>query len=56
MLCSTLCPFKFCNHLAEEDRVVIVVVFSLVLCDCYCYLPLPRGALGWSSVCDCDIS
>ena len=25
-------------------------------CDCKCYVALPSGAVGWSAVCDCNIS
>ena len=58
MFCSTLCPFWFCNHLAGEERELI----SLLLLYCeyhvagYRSFTLPRGAMGWSVVCDCGIS
>ena len=31
---------------------VTFIVF-LMSCGCYCSLPIPRGAVGWSAVCDC---
>ena len=37
------------------DGCFTLIVF-LVFCDCYCSVALPRGAVGWSSVCDCCIS
>ena len=30
--------------------------FFLVYCDCYCSVAFPYGAVGWSVVCDYDIS
>ena len=27
-----------------------------VTCYCKCFVALARGAVGWSAVCDCDIS
>ena len=57
LLRITLCPFQFCNHLEEEERVgcfgFIVLRMS---CYCLCSLTLFRGTVGWSAVCDCGIS
>ena len=58
LLCSYLCPFQFCYHLAEkEDRAVcFTLVVFLMLFGCLCSLSFPHGALGWTVVCDCGIS
>ena len=50
-------PFEFCNHYAGEVRngCFVFVVF-LISCSCYGFLPLPRGAVGWSVMCDCGSS
>ena len=57
LLCITLCPFHFCNHLEEEEKVGC---FSIIVLQMYCYytcpVALPDGDLGWSAVCDCGIS
>ena len=57
LVCITLCPFLFCNHLDEEERTGCFadIVFQM---SCYCRISvaLPHGALGWSAVCDCGIS
>ena len=55
--CFTLCPFKFCNHIDEEDRAgcFALIVFQMS-CYCICPVALPHGALGGSAVCDCGIS
>ena len=52
LLNSTLCPLKFCNHLAGEERAgYFTFIVFLVSCGCYCSLPLPKRAVGWSAVC-----
>ena len=49
--------FEFCNHLAEEKRTgCFTLDVFLLSCGCYCSVPLPHGAMGWSVVCDNDIS
>ena len=57
LLCITLCPFYFCNHLEEEEKPGCFAIIVLQK-DCYfkCPLALPHGAVGWSAVCDCGIS
>ena len=56
LLCIALCPFWFCGHLEEEERTgYFAVVVLQVCCCCGCSVALPRGAVGWSAVCDCDI-
>ena len=55
LVCITLCPFRFCNHLDEEERAGCFdfIVFRM---SCYCVtVALPHGAVGWSAVCDCGI-
>ena len=42
LLCITFCPFKFYNHLEEEERV-----------GCFAFIV---SRMGWSAVCDCGIS
>ena len=56
LLCITLCPFYFCNHLKEEEKVGSFDSIVLQM-NCYykCYVALPRGAWGWSAVCEYDI-
>ena len=57
LVCITLCPFYFCNDLAEEERAGCFAILVLLM-SCYCKFPvaLPCCALGWSAVCDCGIS
>ena len=57
LLCSTLCPFWVCNHLEEEEKAGCFAIIVLKM-KCYykCSVALPRGAVGWSAVCDCGIS
>ena len=37
------------NHLDEEER-------ERENCNCLRSMALPRGVVGWSTVCDCGIS
>ena len=57
LVCITLCPFYFINHIDEEERAgcYALIVFWV---SCYCKYPLalPHGAVGWYAVCDCCIS
>ena len=57
LLCITLCPFLFCNHLEEEEKGGCLTIFALPM-YCYhkCSVALPHGAVGWPKVCDCGIS
>ena len=50
-------PFLFYNHLGGEERAGCFkyVVFRMS-CRYYRSLTLPRGAMGWSVVCECGIS
>ena len=47
----TLCPFQFCNHLNGEERAGCFAWFAFLSSPG----SLPRGAMGLSAVCDCDI-
>ena len=53
LVCLTLCPFQFCNHLEDERAGLLVLRMS---CCCKCSVALPHSAVGWSAVCDCGIS
>ena len=57
LLSITLCPFKFCNHLEEEEKTGC---FAIIVLQMYCYykcsVALPHGAMDWSAVYDCGIS
>ena len=57
LVCITLCPFYFINHLDEEERAGCFVL-NVYPMSCYCKCPvaLPHDAVGWSAVCDCGIS
>ena len=49
--------FKFYNHLdGEEIAGCFTLIVSKMSCDCKCSMALPHGAMGWSAVCNCDIS
>ena len=58
LLCITLCPFLFCNHLEEEERELVALLLLSYGCFvyCKCSVTLPHGAVGCSRVCDCGIS
>ena len=45
--------FPCSNYLEEKDFVFIV---SSMSCHFICSVALPRGAMGWSAVCDSGIS
>ena len=57
LLCISLCPFYFCNHHEEEEKVGCLA--SIVL-QMHCFykrsVALLHGVVGWSAVCDCGIS
>ena len=51
-LVLVLLSVSFCNHLGGKERAgCFALTVFLVSCNC-----LPRGAVGWSAVCDCGIS
>ena len=44
LLCITLCPFQFCNHLEEERRAGCFAFIVLRMsCYCKCSVTLPHG-------------
>ena len=51
LLCITLCPFKFCDHLQEEGNAGC---FASIVLRMYCYykcsVALAHDAMGWSAV------
>ena len=56
-LCITLCPFKFSNHLEEEEKAgCFAIIVSQMFCYYQCSVALPHGAVVWSAVYDCGIS
>ena len=66
LLCvaSSRCRRLVCSVLLVEYCFVIILMgmreragcFTLIVfqmsCACYCSVSLPRGAVGWSAVCD----
>ena len=57
LLCITLCPFSFCNHLDEEVKAgCFAFIFLQMYCYFRCSVALPHGAVGRSAFCDCGIS
>ena len=56
LLCITLCPFKFCNHLEEEEKGGCFDIIVLQIhCCCRCSVAIPYTAVGWSAVNGCGI-
>ena len=57
LVCITLWPFLFCNHLDEEESADCFA-FIVFWMPCYCTCPVApsHGAVGWCAVCDCGIS
>ena len=63
-VCVCLCfvvnyfvSFLVCNHLEEEERAGCFAFIVLRMsCYCKCSVNLPHGTVGWSAVCNCDIS
>ena len=57
---ALLCVLSsFANILTRKIRLVALLLFFIALqmsCYCKCSVALPRGAMGWSAVCDCGIS
>ena len=49
------CSFYFCNHLDGEEKAGCFAYFVFLLFRFGC-VALPRGAMGFSAVCDCGIS
>ena len=55
LLCVTVCPFKFCNHLDGDERGGCFAQF-VFLVPRDCCVALPCGAIGLSAVRDRGIS
>ena len=54
---STLCPSSFAIILVGKKRAgCFDLTVFLMYCDSQCSVAPPRGAEGWSAVCDCGIS
>ena len=56
LLYVIFCPVKFCNHIDGDERAGCFVFFFVFLVSRDCCVTLPRGAMGMSAICDCDIS
>ena len=46
---------SFAIILTRKRGLVALLVFWMS-CYCKCPVAFPRGAMGWSAVCDCGIS
>ena len=55
LLCVTLCPFQFCNHLDGEERAGCFALFVFQVSR-DCFVALSHDATGLSAVYDCGIS
>ena len=65
---GVLCLYLFCYallcvhssfaiNLEEEEKAGCFAIIVLQMyCYYKCYVALPHGTVGWSAVCDCDIS
>ena len=51
---NTYCSFKLWNHFAVEEAAGCFTLRDTSFC-CYRSLPLPHGAVGWSTMCHCGI-
>ena len=48
---------SFAIILKRKRELVALLLLSFgCLVNCKCYVALPHGAVGWSAVCDCDMS
>ena len=65
VLCLSLfCYALLCVHssfaiiLKRKRKLVALLLYTALQMYCYykCSVALPRGAMGWSAVCDCVIS
>ena len=43
LLCITLCPFWFCNHLEEEEKAGCFVIVLQMYCYYKCSVAIPHG-------------
>ena len=44
------------SFVGEERASCFTLIVLLMSRDCYCPVTLPHSAVGWSAVCDYDIS
>ena len=57
LVCITLRPSYFCNHLEEEERAGNFAFSVLrIFCYCKCSVAFPHIVVGWSGVYDRCIS
>ena len=42
--------------MGKREVGCFTVSLFIMSCSCYCSATLPRGAVGWSEVCDCGVS
>ena len=55
LLCVTVWPFWFCNHLNREERAGCFALF-VFLVSRNCCVVIPHDATGLSAVCNFGIS
>ena len=59
VFCSLFSSAVFVVSSARKERAgcftAILPLLNLISCDCLCPVSLPRGAMGWSAVCDYGI-
>ena len=56
-LFNTVCPSSYAIILMGEESVgCFALTIFLMSCESQCSVALPHGAVGWSTVCDCNIS
>ena len=57
LLCSILCPFKFCKYLDGEERAgLFTYIVLLMYYECKFSVDLLLGTKGWYAVWDCGSS
>ena len=51
-------PGKFRNprQIMINNKEEKAGCFAIIVLQMHCYYKCPRGAVGWSAVCDCGIS
>ena len=56
--CALLCVFSSFAIILKRKRELVAFLFIVLRMSCYCQcsVALPHDAVGWSAVCDCDIS
>ena len=58
LLCIILCVHSSLAIILKREKKSSSFAIIVLQMYCYykCYVALPHGAVGWSAVCDCDIS